>query len=98
MTIVDRIRTEHHLKSWVQFFEPIIAGERVHELRRNDRNFQVGDVLRLHEWDPVAGCATGREAVAEITSITSEHAPCAVSDLGLAPGFCILSIRVKRAP
>ena len=88
------VQTEHHLKSWTEFFGPILKGERVHELRRNDRNFQVGDILKLHEWDAAHGVPTGRTASAQVTSITSDDVPCAVSDAGLVPGFCILSIRL----
>jgi hypothetical protein len=91
---VTAIQAEHDLKSWTQFFVPILSGERVHELRRNDRNFQVGDFLNLHEWDSVRSVPTGRIASAQITSITSDDFPCAVSDIGLVPGFCILSIRL----
>ncbi|WP_374058391.1 DUF3850 domain-containing protein [Frigoribacterium sp. CFBP 13605] len=88
------MHAEHDLKSWTQFFVPILSGERVHELRRNDRNFRVGDILNLHEWDALRAVPTGRIANARITSITSDDHPCAVSDVGLVPGFCILSIRL----
>lgn len=94
MMMAERQRAEHQLKSWPQFFGPITAGDRLHELRRNDRDFRVGDVLRLNEWDPKLQQATGRTALLEVTSITSDEVPCAVSDLGLAPGFCILSVRL----
>lgn len=86
--------TSHDVKSWPQFFRPIIAAERRHELRRNDRNYAVGDRLILHEYDPATGTFTGDGACAVVTSITSNEAPCAVSDEGLHPDFCILSIDV----
>ncbi|MFB9286716.1 DUF3850 domain-containing protein [Pseudoclavibacter helvolus] len=85
---------EHQLKSWTRFFGPIAAGDRVHELRRNDRDFRVGDIMCLLEWDPQLSEATGRQVSVEITSITSDDVPCAVSDVGLTPGFCILSVRL----
>lgn len=43
---------EHTLKSWPQFFEPVWTGIKSFEVRLNDRGFEVGDVLYLHEWDP----------------------------------------------
>jgi len=90
--------TTHKLKSWPAFFKQIATGKRTHELRRNDRNFQVGDILELREWNPVGGqhpdrgTFTGAWCLALITSITSESSPCAVSEVALHADFCILSI------
>ena len=87
----------HHLKSWPQFFRPIRDGSRTHELRRNDRDFAVGDLLVLHEYDPEAQRYTGAECEVEVSSITSLKQPCAVSEDALHPDFCILSVRVSQA-
>jgi hypothetical protein len=84
----------HHLKSWPRFFRAIVAGERTHELRRNDRDFRVGDSLLLHEWDHDTEQYTGASCVAIVSSITTQEVPCAVSDEGLGPDFAILSIHV----
>ena len=40
------------LKCWPEFFDSIIRGQKPWEVRKNDRNFQVGDVLLLKEWKP----------------------------------------------
>lgn len=84
----------HSVKSWPDFFRSIVAGERSHELRPNDRGYLVGDHLLLREWDPKTETYTGAVCTAAITSMTSREIPCAVSDQGLSPNFCILSIRV----
>jgi hypothetical protein len=89
---MDAMKT-HVVKSWPKFFGPIVAGIRVHELRRNDRNYNVGDYLELREYDPEKGTYTGRIGMVEITSITSKDEPCAVSGEGLSGEFCILSIK-----
>lgn len=86
--------TSHELKSWPRFFAPIMAGDRRHELRRNDRGYRVGDRLVLREFDESVSTYTGRECTAVVTSITSHDEPCAVSAEGLNPDFCILTIRV----
>jgi hypothetical protein len=83
----------HHLKSWPQYFRPIKEGKRTHELRRNDRNFEVGDFILLEEFDPVTQKYTGDRCKVEITSMTSTSQPCAMSSEALDPAFCILSIR-----
>ena len=44
---------EHELKTWPSFFRSTVAGLKMFELRKNDRNFQVGDTLVLQEWAPL---------------------------------------------
>jgi hypothetical protein len=90
--------TSHELKSWPRFFNPIVTGDRCHELRRNDRDYRVGDRLVLREFDESFGTYTGRECTAVVTSITSRDEPCAVSAEGLNPDFCILTIGVVAQP
>lgn len=88
--------TTHALKSWPKFFVPIAAGTRTHELRRNDRNFCVGDTLELREFDPTVNEYSGRTCRVTITSLTSADEPCAVSAEALHQDFCILSVRLVR--
>jgi hypothetical protein len=89
-----KVIVEHRVKCWPQFFNPILSGEKTHDLRRsNDRNFRVGDLLRLQEFDPKTNRYSGRELKVKITYITSADYPCALSENALHPDFCILSIR-----
>lgn len=84
---------EHRLKSWPQFFDLVLSGHKTHELRRtDDRDFRIGDWLRLQEFDPETRQYSGRELTARITYITSAKDPCALSEQSLHPDFCILSI------
>lgn len=39
--------TEHELKCWPVYFDAIRRGEKNFEVRRDDRGFQKGDVLKL---------------------------------------------------
>jgi len=83
---------QHELKCWPEFFREIRVGMKRFELRRNDRNFQVGDVLYLREWDPSTSKYSGHECLVDVMYIIDDSTPCAVSDMGLQPGFCIMSI------
>ena len=83
----------HTLKCWPEFFDEIAAGRKRHDLRRSDdRSFEVGDIMRLKEFDPISQTFTGREQLVEITYITSAERKCALSDQALNPSYCILSI------
>lgn len=89
----DRRSSTHDLKCWPAFFEAIAAGRKRHDLRRTgDRDFRVGDNLRLREFDPARDAYTGREQMVVVTYVTSANQPCALSDEALNPDFCILSI------
>ena len=44
--------TRHELKTWPQYFAAVRSGKKRFEIRRNDREFAVGDVLVLREFDP----------------------------------------------
>lgn len=85
----------HELKSWPHLFDATVSGGKVHELRRNDRPYAVGDVLRLREYNPKTGEYTGRSADFLVTYLTSPNNPCALSDEALSPEFCILSLASK---
>ncbi len=85
----------HTLKSWPQFFSAIKEGTKTHDLRsKNDREFSIGDILLLQEYDPVNGEYTGRSLSALVTYITSNTFPCAYSSAMLNRDACILSIKV----
>lgn len=90
----EHMRYQHVLKSWTGLFEPILKGEKTHDLRVLDRDYGVGDICLLREYDAVEKTYTGREVEVIITYITSaKHEQCAFSPFGLHPAMGILSIR-----
>lgn len=92
-TVVARAPIEHKVKSWPPLFEATLLGVKKHELRRaTDRDYRIGDILCLQEYDPDSQRYTGRELRVTITYVTSAEFPCALSDGGLSPGFCLLSV------
>lgn len=50
---------EHILKTWPNAFDAVRDGSKRFEWRRDDRGYEVGDVLVLKRWDPVTRYATG---------------------------------------
>lgn len=78
----------HKLKTVNPWFTDIWEGRKSFEYRRNDREFQVGDTLVLHEW--VDAKATGREVRADVTYLYH-----------CGDGYCVMQIEVtgkKDAP
>lgn len=43
----------HELKTLPVYFDAVLRGDKTFEVRKNDRDFQTGDVLVLREYDPV---------------------------------------------
>lgn len=58
----------HELKIYPEYFKAVTSGQKTFEVRRNDRDFQVGDFLALNEHDPQKGY-TGRCCIVEIAYI-----------------------------
>ena len=88
-----REATIHDLKCWPAFFQAILEGRKRHDLRRAvDRDFRVGDRLRLREYNPAPAGYTGREQLVVVTYVTSADRPCALSGEALGRDYCILSI------
>jgi hypothetical protein len=74
----------HELKTWPEFFQPIVDGTKRFEWRRNDRDFKVGDQLLLKEWESNGGY-TGRVVVVDVLWMIDEG-------FNIPEGFCIMSI------
>ncbi len=91
----------HELKITPHYFEKVVSGEKTFELRKNDRDFQVDDVLILKEWKSERLYKndfgeeqwgnphyTGREIKKKVTYVY-HGGP---NGLGLRKGFSILAL------
>ncbi|WP_141604482.1 DUF3850 domain-containing protein [Terrilactibacillus laevilacticus] len=61
----------HNLKINKTFFVPVIEQVKTFEIRKNDRNYCVGDKITLNEWDDNLKVYTGRKVDGKITYITN---------------------------
>lgn len=57
----------HELKCWPEYFQAVKSGAKTFEVRKWDRPYQVGDMLRLREYDPKKLEYTGDEVIREVT-------------------------------
>jgi ASC-1-like (ASCH) protein len=78
----------HGLKTWPEHFQKVKSGEKTFEIRKNDRDFKVGDDIILFEFDPIAEQYTQSfELFKTVTHILHGPFP------GLDDGYCIMSIQ-----
>lgn len=83
----------HELKIFPEYFNKVVSGEKTFEIRKNDRNFLVGDYIALNEFIRESGY-TGRSALYRITYVAGHgHPPVSLPDgyvvLGIHP--CVFS-------
>jgi hypothetical protein len=78
--------TIHTLKCWPEYIQPIIDGKKKFEIRKHDRDFQVGDLLELQEYNPINKSYTDRKILVSITHIMRGPT------MGISNGYCIMSI------
>ena len=77
--------TVHELKTINPYFTDVWEGRKDFELRAPDRNFQVGDMLILREFDPETCEYSGRVYKKRIVYILVSH-------VGLTEGWVILGM------
>lgn len=80
----ERPKPIHQIKLGKTFFADAAAGIKTFTLRKNDRNYQVGDILEKQEYDN--GEYTGRALRQEVVYKLEDYT-------GLADGYCILGVK-----
>lgn len=85
----------HELKIWPEYFEAVASKKKTFDLRKNDRGFAIGDILKLKEWAPSGKFYTGREEIRQISYILEHQAKagCAAT-FGLQDGYVILAFSI----
>lgn len=73
--------TTHRLKVDRKYWPAIIDGRKSFEVRRNDRDFQTGDIIEMHPIDDVASLVSRR-----ITYVLHTFPE------GLQPGYVVLGL------
>lgn len=69
-----------------KYYQAVRKRIKTFEIRKDDSDYEVGDILELYEWDGEK--YTGHKIAREITYILRD-----AEQYGLAKGFCILAIQ-----
>lgn len=77
-------RQHHYLKILPQYYRAVESGRKTFEIRYNDRDYKVGDMLYLQEF--CGGEYTGRELTREVCYVIDDPEYC-------KEGFAVLGIR-----
>ena len=84
-TTEPRPPVTHDLKCHPAPFSAILSGTKPFEWRVFDRDYRVGDILNLKEWDPEKEDYTGIICARRVTYLIS-------GGFGIPEGFCIMGI------
>lgn len=82
---------KHNLKTWPKEFGAILSGDKRFDLRKNDRGYEVGDILNQQEFDPDTNNYSGREREVKVLYIMRDDNPLMHLD-----GHVIMSIKLLR--
>lgn len=84
--------TEHILKLNERYYEAVANGIKKFEIRKADRDFKVGDSLRLRKIESEHNQFTCNEIIVKVLYILYHN------DFpdGIPEGYCVMSIKVIR--
>jgi len=87
----------HQLKTWPEPFQAVLDGRKRHEYRVDDREFEVGDHLRLVEWNP--GLTDDGELDAGVRGYTGRETMVVVTYLSkgafaIPTGYVVMSVEL----
>lgn len=80
---------EHVLKTWPRYYDAIEAGLKPFEVRLNDRDYAVGDTLRLQYFNPHSdGDAHNGEEIRQLVTYLLPG-----GQFGIEPGYVVMGIK-----
>ena len=85
----------HELKTWPEYFQAVWDGNKTFELRKNDRDYQVGDKLILREWCPELNDYTGRKTTNFVSYILKDAEEFKYDDGATVTGPAKLELGLK---
>lgn len=85
--IIEARNTTHELKVWKEYYPDVESGKKPFEVRKNDRNYKVGDELYLREFDQINQTYTGNGVYKTVTYVLHGGM------FGLDPDYCVMGLK-----
>lgn len=79
--------TTHHLKTHSSFYLELVYGRKTFEVRKNDRDFKVGDILILKEYNVATDKYTGQQKSFFVSSVLYG------GQFGIEKEYCVMSVK-----
>lgn len=76
----------HAVKELPEYFDNVQSGKKTFEVRKNDRPYNVGDLIALNEYNAEEQCYTGRSMLCYIDYILNDSGYC-------KEGYVVMSIK-----
>jgi hypothetical protein len=91
---------KHELKTIARYWDAVNKGEKLFQVRKNDRFFQAGDtvvLLRLHDYGrphrPYSDKYGNETGIADAARLTFRVGPILQGgQFGIEPGYCVFSL------
>ncbi|WP_425474781.1 DUF3850 domain-containing protein [Niabella insulamsoli] len=80
---------QHNLKTIQPYFDRVYNLEKTFEVRKDDRHFQSGDFVILHEYDDKSGSYTGRKVSGFIRYVLRDYEH-------ISPGYVVFSLDIQH--
>lgn len=79
--------TTHELKTWPSYFTAVCNGEKTFEVRKDDRQFVIDDILCLREWCPELREYTGRHELKRVSYVLRG------GEFGIETGYVVMGLQ-----
>lgn len=82
----------HDMKIWPEYFRDVKAGRKKAEIRLDDRDYKIGDLLHLMEYLPRKKQFTGKSVMRKVTAITwlGQVIPTTPAEATFLDRWCVL--------
>lgn len=80
----------HELKTAPEYFQGVYDETKLFEIRYNDRDYKVGDILHLREYVVGTNTYTGRSCLREVLYVFEAGE---ATTFGILPGWCVMAIK-----
>lgn len=84
----------HDLKTWTEYFSEVWDGKKTFEVRKNDRDYKVGDYLALMEYMNEDSLRIGHDVFTYRTIMCRIDYILNGGNFGIEPEYIVMSITV----